>query len=125
MKTRLKTSKKSEIILRSIKSKYGITPNILCRYAVGLSLKSNRELDLNLDNNGLEFQRSTLTGDDDLLIKELIKNYHNKFITDDEYMNSYLKAHIERGLIELESNIKLCGSFDNFIAQLISNGGTI
>lgn len=125
MKTRLKTSKQGDIILRNIKSKYGLTPNILCRYAIGLSLKSERQLDYELDSNGFEFQRPTLTGDEDLLIKELIKNYHGKYITDDEYMTKYLKAHIERGLLELESSIKLCGSFENFIEELIRTGGTI
>lgn len=125
MKTRLKTSKQGDLILRSIKNKYGLTPNILCRYAVGLSLKSERPLDFDLDSNGFEFQRSTLTGNDDLLIKELIKNYHGAYITDDDYMTKYLKAHIERGLLELESSIKLCGSFDNFVEELIRTGGTI
>lgn len=125
MKTRLRTSKQAEEILRRLKNKFGLTPNILCRYAIGLSLKLDRELDFDYDSNGIEFQRATLTGDEDLLIRELIKNYHNRFITDDEYMTKYLKAHIERGLIQLEANVKLCGSFDNFIDQLIRSGGTI
>ncbi len=125
MKTRLKTSKRAETILRSIKSKYGLTPNIFCRYAVGLSLMSERPLEYDLDSNGFEFQRPTLTGDDDLLLKELIKNYHDEYITDDDYMTKYLKAHIERGLLELESSIQLCGNFDNFIDELILSGGTI
>ncbi|HEY5557530.1 DNA sulfur modification protein DndE [Acetobacterium sp.] len=125
MKTRLKTSKQGETILRNIKNKYGLTPNILCRYAIGLSLKSERPLDYKLDSNGFEFQRSTLTGDEDLLIKELIKNDIGNYITDDEYMKKYLKAHIERGLLELESSVKLCGGFENFIEELIRTGGTI
>lgn len=125
MKTRIKTSKQGNDILRIIKSKYGITPNILCRYAIGLSLKSKRPLQYDLDSNGFEFQRATLTGNEDLLIKELIKNYHGEFITDDDYMTKYLKAHIERGLLELESSVQLCGSFDNFIDELVRSGGTI
>lgn len=125
MKTRLRTSKQGETILKNIKNKYGLTPNILCRYAIGLSLKSKRKLDFKYDSNGFEFQRSTLTGDEDLLIKELIKNDIGAYVTDDEYMTKYLKAHIERGLLELESSVKLCGSFDNFIEELIRSGGTI
>lgn len=125
MKTRLKTSKQAEEILRRLKNKFGLTPNILCRYAIGLSLKLERDLVFDYDSNGIEFQRPTLTGDEDLLIKELIKNYHNHFITDDEYMTKYLKAHIERGLVELEANVILCGSFDNFIDELLRSGGTI
>lgn len=125
MKTRLRTSKQAEEILRRLKNQFGLTPNILCRYAVSLSLQSDRPLNFDMDSNGIEFQRSTLTGDEDLLIRELIKSYHNTFITDDDYMSKYLKAHIERGLIELETSVKLCGSFDNFIDELIRSGGTI
>lgn len=125
MKTKLMISKQGKEILDRLKNKFGLRNNILCRYAIGLSLKLKPELVFDYDNNGIEFQRSTLTGDEDLLIRELIKNYHNQFITDDEYMTKYIKAHIERGLVELEANVKLCGSFDNFIDELIRSGGTI
>lgn len=125
MKTRLRTSEQAEAILSQMKNSYNLTPNILCRYAIGLSLQMDQPLDFDYDSNGREFQRSTLTGDDDLLIRELIKNYHQKFITDDEYMTKYLKAHIERGLIALAASVKLCGSFDNYIDELLRSGGTI
>lgn len=126
MKTRLKTSKHAEEILSSIKTKYHITPNIVCRYAVGLSL-SNKDKDIifDYDSNGRDFIRATLTGDDDLLIRELIKNYHGFFISDDDYMTKYLKAHIERGLVMLDREIQLCGSFDNYIDEQLRGGSTI
>lgn len=125
MKDRLKTSKNAEEILSSIKTKYHLTPNIICRFALGLSLQSKDELNTDYDNAGKEFLRRTLTGDDDLLIKELIKNYHKKYITDDEYMSIYLKSHIERGLIMLHRNIQLHGSFDNYIDEQLRSGGTL
>jgi DNA sulfur modification protein DndE len=50
------------------------------------------------DNSGREFNRITLTGDEDLLIRELIKMHYKEFVSDDEYMDVFLKAHLERGL---------------------------
>jgi DNA sulfur modification protein DndE len=122
MKTKINISSKSDDILSGIKSKYTIRPNIICRYAVMLSLRLENEPDICKDNSGREFNRITLTGDDDLLIRELIKMHHGNFISDDEYMDTYLKAHLERGLTMLSNNIAQAKSFDNYLLQLIMNG---
>ena len=122
MKTKINISLASDEILLKAKSKYSLKPNILCRYAIILSLKDKSNPPIIQDNSGREFNRVTLTGDDDLLIRELIKNHYGEFISDDEYMNIFLKAHIERGLAMLSNNIAQTKSFDNYIMQLIMNG---
>jgi DNA sulfur modification protein DndE len=125
MKTRLSISKNSEEILRNIRSKFDIKANIVCRYAVTLSLGDSSKPEIISDNSGRDFNRITLTGDDDLLLRELIKIHHGDFISDDEYMTTFLKAHIERGLDMISKNISQSKSFDNFIMHLISNGELI
>ncbi len=55
MNYRLKTSKRAQEILTSLKSSTHITPNVLCRYAICLSLKVDDNLDFDFDNSGLEF----------------------------------------------------------------------
>lgn len=122
MKTKINLSSESDQILSSIKSKYNIRPNIICRYAILLSLKKEDPPATNNDNGGREFNRITLTGDDDLLIRELVKMHNKEFLTDDKYMDVYLKAHIERGLTMLSNNIEQTKSFDNYLLQLIMNG---
>lgn len=122
MKTKINVSSKAEEILSSIRSKYAIRPNIICRYAILLSLRKEDEPNNCSDNSGREFNRITLTGDDDLLIRELIKMHYNEFKSDDEYMDVYLKAHLERGLNMLSNNIAQAKSFDNYLLQLIMNG---
>jgi DNA sulfur modification protein DndE len=122
MKTKINISTKSDEILSSIKSKYKLRPNILCRYAILLSLRIEDIPEICNDNSGREFNRVTLTGDDDLIIRELIKLNNGNFISDDEYMDIYLKAHLERGLNMLSKNIAQTKSFDNYLMQLIMNG---
>lgn len=125
MKYKLNLSKEAEKNLRSINNNFSLTPNIICRYAVLFSLKNDDPLKLGSDNKGVEFQRYTLTGEYDLLFRELIKSKEKVFISDDEYFGTYLKSHIERGLVLLQDEILLAGSFESLIYELIARGGTI
>lgn len=125
MKTKLNTSKNAEDILKSIRSRFDLRPNIICRLAITLSLKEKDSPSMVKDSSGKEFNRITLTGDDDLLFRELIKQHEGEYITDDEYMETYLKAHIERGLKILQKNIQQSKSFDNYLINLIKNGDSI
>jgi len=125
MKTKINVSSGADEILSKIRSKFSIRPNIVCRYAVILSLQVDEDPIVCNDNSGREFNRVTLTGDDDILIRELIKMHYTEFISDDEYMNVFLKAHLERGLKLLSKNISQTKSFDNYLMQLIMNGELI
>ena len=122
MKTKINISANADQILSGIRSKYKLRPNILCRYAILLSLRNEESPKISNDNSGREFNRITLTGNDDLIIRELIKMHNEDFISDDDYMDIFLKAHLERGLIMLSNNILQAKSFDNYIMQLIMNG---
>lgn len=117
MKTRLTTSAELQIILTELNRRTNITPNILCRYGISLSLNDNSELELDYDSKGQEFHRPVLTGDNDILFRELIRQKENRYISDDEYFTTYLKAHIERGVRLLNNEIQLCGSWENFIVE--------
>lgn len=127
MKTKLYTSTECREILNVLHLKTKITPNILCRYGVALSLKINDPLKFDYDSKGQEFNRNTLTGDLDLLFRELIKQHENKYIDDDEYFEKYLKAHLERGVRLLNSEIEVNTSFDGFVTEFFNTerGGTI
>lgn len=66
--------------LKYLKSKTGVTPNILCRFAISLALRDSTGLEDNsrLDLSGQEFNASTLFGGDAdvyyCLISEFVKN---------------------------------------------------
>ncbi|MBR0576971.1 DNA sulfur modification protein DndE [Proteiniclasticum sp. BAD-10] len=125
MKYKMNLSKDAEVLLRGISNNFGLTPNIICRYALIFSLKDDGPLDFEMDNKGIEFQRYTLTGEYDVLFRELIKSRENRQINDDDYFSLYLKAHIEKGLRILENEIKLVGSFDKLLYEMVARGGTI
>lgn len=127
MKTRVYTSLEAKNILAELEIKTKLTPNIICRYGIILSLKSNNKLKFNYDSNGQEFHRPILTGDYDIVFRELIKQQENRHIEDDEYFVKYLKAHLENGVRLLKNEIEICGSFDNFINEYFNpeRGGTI
>ncbi len=74
------------------------TPNILLRNALMLSIsngdKYNNET---MNNNGSEFQMSTLLGSNSEIYKLLLDEFYKKKLNDDEFRD-VLIFHFEQGL---------------------------
>ncbi len=106
-------------ILKDLQSKTKLTPNVLSRLAISLSLRDNENIDnFDEDNNGLEFNRHTLTGDFDLIFKVLISQHCGKQLSDEEYFPVYFKKHLDRGAKMLYSEYKYTGNYEKFILHL-------
>lgn len=129
MNYRLKTSKNAEEILLELKNKLGttITPNILSRLAVGLSLRlenmSKVEIEKKLkdyDTNGLEFQRPILTGENEIAFKVLMEQYCSSHLTDNEFFPKHFKFHLERGISLLKSEMELASNIETFVNSLMN-----
>ena len=90
---RLKTSKKTKEIFEEIGASSNLKPFALSKIAIALSLKDENSIDLytETDTNGLELQRSTVTGEFDNIYKSLMEVNLNKHLTDDEYYPLYTK----------------------------------
>ena len=85
-----------------------------------MSLKSDdpmTEYDFKTDNNGLELNRQTITGEFDELYKCLVAMKENRHIDDDEYFQKYIKAHLDRGAKYLYAEFRYGG---DFITHLLS-----
>jgi DNA sulfur modification protein DndE len=120
MNFRLRTSKMVEEKLKSLQASTNLTPNILSRLAVSLSLKDSSLPELELpDYNGLEFNRNTLTGEHDYVFKALITQHAQKELSDEDYFPSLFNAHLQRGISLLESEYKHAGNYEKFILNLI------
>lgn len=121
---RLKTSKKTKDIFEEIGASSNLKPFALCKIAIALSLKSEQNIDTyHSDTNGLELQRSTVTGELDALYKCMIELYSDKHLSDDEYFPTYTKLHIDRGTELLQSSYKYAGgNLEKFINHLINKG---
>ena len=92
--------KKTQEFFEAIEASENLQPYALSKLAISLSLKSDEpmaESDFKTDNNGLELNRQTITGEYDELYKCLIAMKENRHIDDDEYFQKYIKAHLDRG----------------------------
>ena len=111
---KIRTSKKTEELFQLIEASENLQPYVLSKLAISLSLKSNENLtdeDFKTDNNGLELNRQTITGEYDELYKCLVIMKEKKHIDDDEYFQKYIKAHLDRGAKILYSEFRYGGEF--------------
>lgn len=117
---KLKTSKETMSIFEEINSSVHLQPFALCKIALALSLRSEKQLsddEFKTNNDGLELNRQTITGEYDELFKALVMSYQGKYLSDEEYFPKYLKAHIDRGAALLRAEFKYSNS--NFYQHLL------
>ena len=122
---RLKTSKKTKDIFEEIGASSNLKPFALSKISIALSLKDSNSIDLydETDTNGLELQRSTVTGDYDAIFKALVEMNLNCNISDDEYYPYYMKLHIDRGAELLYNQYKYSGgNLEKFLDNLLNKG---
>ena len=118
---KIRTSKRTMQYFEEIQASTNYAPFILAKLSVSMSLKSGTSLnaiDFQSDSLGLELNRQTITGEWDDLFKCLIEMFENKHINDDEYVQKYLKAHLDRGAKMIYSEFKYHNDF--LLAMLIS-----
>ena len=121
MAFRLKTSKKTEEILTQIESSTNIPYATLIKLALALSLRTGllQKEDFNTNNLGRELNRQTITGDADALYKCLFEVCENRHMSDEEYFPKSVKAHLDRGAILLQNELRYSGNdFLQHLAEL-------
>lgn len=117
---RLRTSIKTANDLKFLQDATKLTPNILARIAIAISLRDSNPVDnLKTNNNGLEFMRSTLTGNHDVIYKALIAQHCGRRLTDEEYFPHYIKLHLDRGCAMLMNEYKYAGNYEKLINNLV------
>ena len=124
MNFRLRTSKKIESEIKTLQQLLNLQPYILVRVAVALSLKSDDliRVDDYKDNSGLEFNRSTITGEFDAMFKAMIIEHTGRPLSDSDYFPGYFKAHLERGIPILSEHYRYAGNAEKLITQLSQLG---
>ena len=122
---KIKTSKKTMELFEEITAKTNYPPFILSKLSISMSLKCGKPLcdvDFKTDSYGLELNRQTITGEYDTLFKSMIEIFENKHISDDDYFQKYLKAHLDRGARLIHSEYKYS---PDFLLALLSEESTI
>lgn len=111
---KIRTSKRTMAIFEEISASTNYAPFILSKLAISMSLKSKetlKETDFKTDSYGLELNRQTITGEWDELYKSLIEMFEGKHLSDDDYFQKYLKAHLDRGARLIYSEFRYSNDF--------------
>ena len=118
---KLKTSKQTMEIFEHIGQSANLQPYCLSKLAIALSVASEKPLideDFKTNNDGLELNRQTITGDHDTLFKSVIILDLKKPLSDEEYFPKYLKAHLDRGAKMLENEFRYSKNLLNHLCKL-------
>ena len=118
MNFRIKTSKTTGEILKTLQSSTGLTWNILSRIAVGLSLRIPEVPEMVQDKSGVDIHRNAMTGEHDYVFKAIIRQHAQRNLTDEEYFPDYFNAHLERGIKLLENEYRHAGNYDKLLNNL-------
>ena len=123
---KLKTSQKTQQIFARIGKSTSLKPYTLVKHAIAWSLKEQGKItSFSSDNEGLELNRQTITGEYDDYFKVLIEQAEGRHLSNEEYFPKYIKAHIERGAILLESRYKHAGDLDKYVLEALGVGDTV
>lgn len=101
--SKLKISSDATSKLRSLRQRTGITPNLLCRMAIMISLEEGPLGGATIpDEDGSEFNAYTLSGEYGALIAALLRwveeGQSGDDQLDDETLLDRLRGHIHRGV---------------------------
>lgn len=97
---RIRISKNATEILKLLKARTGLTPNITCRIALMVSLEDGpRGGEREVDQTGSEFNAPTLYGEFGTLFDCMIREVHGTL--DTKGVGTVIASHIDNGLDRL------------------------
>ena len=116
---RIKLSTRSQQLLGGMKKKTGLTPNILARFALCMSLKEKSIPNPDEFNQmGSELSPTVLFGEHEQLYHTLVVNrLDNDKLDSEEFLNSMTRAHINRGVIALHPRINDLSDFYELVKE--------
>ena len=110
--------------IRTLKGRTGLTPNILCRFALTLSLRDPGVPDpSSYSNDGMEFNRYTLFGSYEVLLLALVRQRCLQDGLDpDIELAEQLRAHINRGVGILYPRLRTLADLGEIVTQVHAEG---
>ncbi len=105
---RLRFSKEADTWLRVLKSRTGITPNLLCRMAFCLSLSEPGTPDVAkcTEDSDREINRYTLLGEYDEAFVALLRQWLRGRDQREVNLDKIFAAHVHRGIVLLAARLK-------------------
>jgi len=116
---RLHISYRSQNLLAQLKFRTGLTPNIIGRFAICVSLNDPSIPNPDeFDEKGSELHPSVLFGDyEDMFMKLMIMRLRKDGLDPQKSLNRMLLAHFNRGVIALFARIQDISDFERVILQ--------
>jgi len=120
MTFRTRTSKETMEIFEVFARSEHLQPFVLAKLSIALSVRSGFRFskDSMQDTSGLDLNRQTITGENDLLFKALIEVNEGRYIPDDEYFPDVLKAYLDNGARLLRQEYKYARDFYVHLVEL-------
>lgn len=112
-------SYRSQNLLAQLKSRTGLTPNILGRFAICLSLNDPSPPNPDeFDEKGSEIHPSVLFGEyEEMFMALMIQRLGRDGFDPHVWMNRMVRAHLNRGVIGLFARIRDISDFERVILQ--------
>ena len=106
--------------VRTLKGRTGLTPNILCRFALSLSLRDPGVPDPTaFPNDGMEFNRYTLFGPHEVILLALLRQRCIQDGLDSDLdLADQLHAHINRGVGILYPRLRSISDLGRMVAYV-------
>ena len=129
MNVRLKTNINTEAKLNDLQSSLQVSSKAaVIRLAIAYSLKINgdprvvdgifKKYDIK-KQTGADYVRFTIFGDDELFYKVMMSQHLKRKISDDEFFPELTNAHIDRGILELEAELRLAKNREKLLINLL------
>ena len=117
--SRIRMSSRSQRIFGDLRIKTGLTPNLLARFAICMSLKEKSIPNPDEYNEeGSELAPNVLFGEYEQIYLALMINRLNKDKLDPEiYLNKMMRSHLNRGTVALGPRINDLSDFYELVKE--------
>ena len=116
---RTRTSKRTMEIFSYIQQREYLQPFILAKISIALAIRKKYKFEgVIADTLGLDLNRQTITGENDLLFKKLIELNEGRNIPEEEYFPNYVKAYMDKGAEILEQEYKYSQDIYKHLVEL-------
>lgn len=129
MNLRLKTSLDVESKLTELQSALQVSSKAaVIRLAIAFSLRikgdprivNGRIEKYNVKiQNGADYNRFTIYGTDEVVYRAIMQQHLKQYVEDDIFFPELTNAHLSRGIVELNAELKLANNKEKFIRSLL------
>lgn len=120
---KLRTSKETQKIFESIGAAEGLQPFALAKIAIALSIRSGEleKKDFQSNTDGLELNRQTIFAEQEMMFRALMTMESQSILSDEDFFPHITKAHLDRGAILLQNELKYGMRFYRNLLNLDNN----